>query len=322
MALNKSILFRLNTYFRNKLGLREYRKGWLKGDCPACSKRDKYGVNLSQNRTNCFVCGYSKRPFDVMLEFENLSNKTEGVKFLIEFKESEFVIENDYKRPEQKTITLPEGYKLLSIGDSIWGKSARNYLKKRGFNIDKLSLEGVGYCTTGPRQGYIILPFYTAGKLTYYHARKFIGNGPKFNNPTIDEIGVGKSLVIYNHDALFMYKTVYVVESVLNAKTLGDKAVAIGGKSISPWQLNEFIKSKVENFILILDPDAIKESLEQALKLAFHKKVKVVLLPPEKDVNDIGKELTLVKVFKTRKQGYNDLLKMKKYYEKPEYTHN
>lgn len=315
MALNKSIIFRLNTYFRQRLGMREYRRGWMKGDCPHCGKKDKYGVNLSQDRTNCFVCGYKEKPLQSLMEIEQIDNRSLAIKFLLDFKESEFaIIKEDYQRPEQKVVSFPESYRPLNMGDSMWGKSARSYMSRRGFDIDKLSIEGVGYCTTGPRGGYIILPFYTAGQLTYYHARKYLGNGPKFNNPTVDELGIGKSQVIYNHDALFMYKTVYVVESVLNAKTLGDKGVAIGGKAISAWQLNEFIKSPVENFILILDPDAIKEAAQQAMKLAYHKKVKIVILPEGKDVNDIGKGSTLIKVFKSRYLSYNQILNL--FYDK------
>ena len=83
------------------------------------------------------------------------------------------------------------------------------------------------------------------------------------------------------------------------------------GKAISRYQLNELIKSPVKRFIILLDPDAISYAIDLALKLVNFKKVKVVQLPEGKDVNDLNKKNTLNLVYKTRYQGYKDLIKLK-----------
>ena len=162
---------------------------------------------------------------------------------------------------------------------------ARNYLKRRGFNIDELARKGWGYCNEGKYLGYVIIPFTEHGQLTYFNARLYMGAGPKYNNPEVDITGLGKSFIIYNADALEIYKTVYICEGA--------------------------IKSPVEKFIILIDPDAKDKALDLAFKLVPFKKVKVVFLPDNEDVNSLGKRKTLEYVRKTTYQTYQELLTIK-----------
>ena len=157
----------------------------------------------------------------------------------------------------------------------------------------------------------MIIPFHENGKLVYFNARLFIGNGPKYNNPETSDTGLGKSFIIYNKDALSMYRMVYLCEGALNAETMGERGIASGGKAVSRYQINEIIKSPVERIIILLDPDAKDKAIELALKLVNYKKVKVVFLPEGTDVNDIGKKKTLKLVYSTPYQDYNKLLTLK-----------
>lgn len=312
--LNKNTKRKLTDYFMSRLGMFEYRRGWLKGDCPSCGKQFKFGVNISQNRTNCFYCKYNKRPFDVMMDIERITDYNEARLFLSKFDGRDFVesptlIEEKFSAEENKT--LPDGFKLITDGKSQLARSARKYLEGRGFDIKELARSGWGYGTEGDYFGYIIIPFYQEGKMKYFITRAFMSNGPKFNNPKADDYGIGKSMLIYNVDCLQIYKTVYIVESVMNAKTLGDNAIAIDGKKISRYQLNVLIKSSVERFIIILDPDAYQEAIELAIDLFNYKMVKVVKLPDGVDVNDIGRKRTLHYVYKNRYLSYTDLIQKK-----------
>lgn len=308
--MNKQIMKRLNTYFQKRVGMFVYKRGWLKGDCPSCGKEKKFGVNLGQNRTNCFVCGYKKKPFEVMMDIEGFGNKSEGTSYLLNFEELE-VIEYiaDINKNEHKIAYLPPHFKSIMVGESQYAKSARSYLKGRGFDIEKLALSGWGYCTEGKWKGYIIMPFYHRGNLIYFNARLYLGSGTKHNNPPADEFGVGKNQIIYNIDALYKYKRIYLVESVMNAETLGDRAISIGGKTISQSQLTTIIRSQVEEVVIILDDDAIKYAIKLAMELCFYKKVKLIEVPENKDVNDLGKVETLKRVFREDFTNYNKLLK-------------
>lgn len=313
MQFNKKIAYRLNTYFKTRVGMFDYRRGWMKGDCPFCGKNQKFGVNLSSGRTFCFVCEYKRSPFNAMMEIERFSTKTAAMKFLMDFDERE-VIEPIYEKYEEKDAVLPEGYKLILFGDNFHAKAARSYLKKRGFDLNELALSGWGFSSRGKYAGHIIMPFYSGGELFYFNARRYMGDGPKHNNPTTEMFGIGKSLIIYNVDALSAYKKVYIVESVMNAATLGDQAVSLGGKSISGYQRSIIIKSDIEEAVIILDSDANAQAVKQACDLAMHKRVKIVFMPEGEDVNDIGKKATMKRVHKHRWLTYNDILKLKLQY--------
>src|SRR5690606_20249091 len=126
----------------------------------------------------------------------------------------------------QKPAELPVGFTLLSLGNSMVSKSARKYMRERGFKIKELSMMGIGYCARGEYKYRIIIPFYEAGRLIYFNARQFIELGSKFKNPAIEDFGIGKNMLMYNVDALAIYNKIYLVESATNAITLGNNAVA------------------------------------------------------------------------------------------------
>jgi len=172
-----------------------------------------------------------------------------------------------------------------------------------------MALKGWGYGTKDEYFGYIIIPFYAVGKLIYYNARKYIGSGPKYSNPKIEDFGLGKSLIMYNMDALAMYDTVYLVEGAINAETIGDQGIATGGKKVSHYQLSMINKSDVDRVVILLDPDAIEDAVKVGLEMAYHKQIKLIVLPEETDVNDIGHDKTMGLVESADWLSYNKLLK-------------
>lgn len=318
--LSKKLKDRLYSYFTNRLGMFDYTRGWLKGNCPACGAENKFGVNLSSNRSHCFKCEYVDRPLEVVGFVERLdANGTKKYLNGIEGIEYKDPIVIEYER---KPVNLPVGYCNIMDGDHFLGLLARNYLRGRGLNVKKLSRKGFGYCSEGPLFGYIVLPYYMNGELIYYSTRRLLSIGPKFDNPKIEDFGIGKSSLIYNIDALNYYSTIYVVESVFNAETIGDNAIALAGKSISSWQLSTLIKSPATNFIILLDPDAYEYAITLAMQLINFKRVKVVLLPDNQDVNSWGRDNTLTRVRKTRYQEYKELLKLKNAQARAQHTHN
>jgi 5S rRNA maturation endonuclease (ribonuclease M5) len=212
---------------------------------------------------------------------------------------------------ERKPVYLPDGFRLLTQGSSQLSRSIRRYVESRGFRCEELAKHGVGYCAGKEMFGYLIIPFYYEGELRYYNARAVLSKGPRYNNPTKDITGLGKEFIIFNHDALNLYNSLYICEGAINALTIGERAIATMGKAISAYQVNELIKSPVERFILLLDPDAKHYAINLALKLAHYKKVKVVFLPEGKDVNDLGKSKTLKYVYNTHYQSYQELIQLK-----------
>ena len=307
--LNKIIRTKLYSYALKRLGLREYRRGWLKGNCPDCGRIDKFGMNLSRNRTNCFVCGFHPSPVRLVMDMEGFSNFQETWNYLEAYEGREY-LEPIIERIERIDTVLPDGFKSLVLGDSRLAKTARNYVSGRGFDPEEMAYKGWGYGTRGDYFGYIIIPFYAGGKLIYFNGRRFVGMGPKYMNPKIEDFGLGKSLIMYNIDALALYQTIYLVEGVINAQTMGDQGVATGGKKISHYQISMLIKSDVENVIILLDPDAMEDAIKVSLELTYHKNLKLIELPEGKDVNDIGQKRTLRYVNRSRWLNYNDLINL------------
>ena len=313
MKITNQFKSRLKTYFIKRLGAFDYKHGWMKLPvCPYCHRELKMGVNLSMYRTNCFRCNEHPNPSQLVMDIEGFETYHELINFLNsgKFDELEFH-EEKVELAEAKPLYLPEGFRILNIGQSQVAKSIRGYVKSRGFVISELSKHGVGYATKGAYFGYLIIPFYYRGQLRYYNARNVIGQGPRYNNPNKDITGVGKEFIIFNYDALEMYRSVFVCEGALNALTMGDRGIATMGKAISAYQVNELLKSSCERFIILLDPDAKKYAINLALKLVAYKKVKVVFLPEGKDVNDLGRKETLRLVYQTRYQSYQDLIQIR-----------
>lgn len=311
----------LLSYFTNRWGMFEYTRGWLKGNCPECGAENKFGVNIGTNRVHCFRCDFRNTPIFTVSLIEkvtipaayNIIKAFDGY----EFYESSPIVY------ERTPVILPEGYRRLSSGTSQIARSARNYIeKKRGLDVAKLSSKGFGYCDSGKLFGYIIMPFYVKGKLVYYQTRNFMANGPKFNNPKIEDFGIGKSNLIYNIDSLWLYYNVNIVESVFNAETIGDNTIALSGKSISEWQWTTILSSPVKRVTIILDPDAYyTKALPLALQLSSYKLVKIVNLPDNQDVNSYGRTRTMLIKRREAYKSYNELLKMKHEYERSRNTY-
>lgn len=315
--LNSKIKGRLHKYFQIKLGAFDYKHGWMKSNCPYCGRELKFGINLGLNRCNCFVCGSHPSTIDLVMYLEHIETYTEVLRFLDQEKFSGYVFKEEaVELKSSKPVYLPDGFKLLNQGNSTLAKSARAYIKKRGFDPEELSKMGWGYGTKGKYFGYLIIPFHERGQLIYFNARLFLGNGPKYNNPDTTDSGLGKSFIIYNKDALDMYRSIFVCEGAINAQTMGPRGIATGGKAVSRYQVNEILKSPVERVIILLDPDAKLYAIDLALKLVMYKKVKVVFLPDGKDANDMGRDRVLKLVYREHYQSMNELLYIKQSIQK------
>lgn len=312
---NNNIKSKLNQYFLQNMGMYPYKRGWIKGDCPECGKPEKFGVHLGQNRSNCFVCGYTQKPINIVMAQENFTNVEEAYNFLRAFDGITYLEPKNYIAAEEKEVKLPESYRLITFGNSMVAKVARKNLEKRGFDILKLAMAGIGYCTTGDYENRIIIPFYEGGKLVYFNARRIFAEGSKFKNPSAEEFGIGKSLLIFNIDALAVYRKIYLVESATNSLTLGGNAIAIGGKDLSNYQASKILQSPVEYVVIGLDSDAWGKAIEAALKLTPYKKVKLLRMPEDEDINDIGSKATRKLEKQSKFLSYGELIRLKNEYE-------
>lgn len=295
MKYTEKLTTKFYHYLIHQLDLKVSTKGFYRGNCPYCEGHYTFGVNFENGRGNCFKCDIKPTLVDLTKFLNNFETFREVIDFINLGEDYEVI---SFKKPKKentiiKAMALPDGYLRIDQGDSTYGKVARNYLvNKRGFSLKKLIEKNIGYAETGKYSGYIIIPYFVMGSLVYFTTRKFIGNGPKFNNPPEEEYGIGKSQLIYNQDSLFMYNHVYTLESATNAITLGDNTIALGGKSISSYQKYLILKSPVQKITIILDRDAWDKAYTLGLSLANQKEVRVWVPPDDRDVNQLGRKIT------------------------------
>ena len=251
MKITNKFKAQLYNYFISRLGGYRYRRGWMRiPTCPYCGREQKLGVNLSMYRTNCFRCNAHPSPAQLIMDIEGFTEYHELINFLNngQFDELQFK-EEKIELAESKPLYLPEGFRNISIGDSQLAKSIRGYIKKRGFNPDQFSRFGIGYGTMGTTYGYLIIPFYYQGQLKYYNARNVIGKGPRYNNPDKDITGLGKQFIIFNHDALEMYRSVFICEGALNALTMGDRGIATMAKLLVSTKSMNYLNPNAKDIL-------------------------------------------------------------------------
>jgi DNA primase len=310
-----SIRGKLYNYFKAQFNLKKSTKGFIRGNCPVCLGNNTFGVNVFRNRVNCFRCGIKTTPIAFIRDQQGLDRNLEAYEYIQKLDLSDYMPlekEEIIVRTKSKTsITLPESFVSVALAQGIIGKAVVATLKRRGFKPFELALRGVGYCTKGEFAGYIIIPYFDKGRLIYYTARRFMGIGPKFKNIQEEEAGIGKNYILYNKDSLYIYKKIYIVESITNAWTLGDNAVVLAGKTMSSYQFNTIIKAPCKSIVIALDPDALDNAIGMALKFVDFKRVKILILPEGKDVNDLGKQAVKAIEKEAKYLSYSDIISLK-----------
>lgn len=197
-------------------------------------------------------------------------------------------------RPEfspeaQSTVTLPAVQSLFE--NSVIGERVRNYLIDRKLDISTLDDKGWGFSMEGKWIGRIIIPFKIKGKLVYYIGRSFVGDSPKYLNPISSDVGVGKSDIFYNQDALYTETSGFLVEGVMDAETIGNNCVASLGWKLSMKQVSLIANSRWKELHIVPDWNFQSQAVSTALYFRHQMDVYIHSLPDgAKDVNECGFE--------------------------------
>ena len=312
-------------YFKDTyvLGKRS-AKGWFSLNCPFCGKDHKGAVNIEWGYFKCWSCSAACNVAQFVQETEHVDYYTakQILNSVVPSSLDLDILSDIVTDTISSAVTLPDGWQSIIDGEGIMGDRARRYLESRGYDLEVLDFKGFGYCNkhhedkTKDFFGYIIVPFKKDGILSYYLGRDYIGNFLRYKNPPIDFVGVGKSEVIYNEEALHLYKTVYIVEGWSDAEMIGKRGTATLGWNMSKTQLDKYFKSAADKLVFI--PDAGTDSAtgqsyyQKAMHVAMgfiesNKRVFVVdlngLKEGAKDVCEIGWE----RVFKHYKEHTQQL---------------
>jgi DNA primase len=326
------------SYFKRRFVIKKTTQNWHGMECPfQCrgseGKPNKFAVKFEWERTKCWLCGYSATIPEFVMDYE-----------AVDYPEARDILTSEqdigvdaevlysYQAIIKSSVSLPHGFKSLMDGDTIIGVRARNYVKSRGFDPEKLDMKGWGYCNEhyvnddDPEAykkdyyGYLIIPFKADGVLTYYIGRYFMGETKmKYKNPAADQFGVGKSEILYNEDALHLHDEIWIVEGAIDAETMGDFVVASMGWNLSTIQKSKILKSKAKSLVFVPDKknetkDFYLEAVKTAMYFMDHKDVYVIdvdrMAGDGKDINELGKAAFIEERKKTKKMTYSKIMEI------------
>lgn len=179
-------------------------------------------------------------------------------------------------------IELPEtAYPIENLQIPQMRTATINYMSSRGIGYDRLVKNHVYYGI-----GEVIFPYIEFGEIVYWQSRSIVDK--IFNFPPNSQ----KENFIYGIDNCNFKGELIIVESIIDAITIDDNTLAIGGSSISKQQLKKIQFLEPEKIIVAPDNDkAGRNMLKQAFfklkKIINEDKIYYVFPPKEQDWNDL-----------------------------------
>ena len=143
------------SYIAEHFTLKPSTNNWHILDCPFCGKKKKGAINFSTERYKCWSCGEGCNLFTFIRNTsdEDLHVLIKTINALPESDIDYAIVEQDipykYSSVVSNSVTsfsLPSGYIPIMFGEDRYAKMARNFLRKRGFDLEYLSRLGFGYC--------------------------------------------------------------------------------------------------------------------------------------------------------------------------------
>ncbi len=280
-------------------------KGQISFDCPVCSYdikgldhgdgKGNFEVNYYMGVYKCWSCSETMGTHGSINKLFNKwgNRRTRQTWQLIG---GDFIKKTERK---YKKVTLPKEFTTFKEGIklSIPYKEAYNYLKKRGISDDIINKFNIGYVSEGKYSGRVIVPSYDDdNNLNYFVSRSYVGHKNKYKNPEAE-----KDKIIFNEHLINWDEDVYLVEGVFDMFFINN-SIPILGKSVSEKLWTMLYEKTNANIIICLDGDAWEDAKKLYRKLEGGRltgKVKLIKLPKDKDVGELGgikglKQITLL----------------------------
>jgi len=259
--------------------------------CPKCKHpKKKLSINVDKNVFKCWICEYSGKDVSSLLRYYGESgsaNKWRELTGKVEITAFDDLFSTDKRGAEQKKISLelPKGFRFLGKDNGDLDIAPINYLKSRGLGLDDVYKWRIGYCSEGVHAGRIIIPsFDSSGELTYYIARSYGDQWPKYMNPKCNKD------VVFNELNIDWDEDVVLVEGAFDA-IKASNAIPLLGSTLR--ETSFIFKSIVDNkkeIYLALDPDAKQKALKIAKKfLQYGLSVYMIDVRGYEDVGSMSK---------------------------------
>ncbi len=227
-------------------------------DCPFCGddyKQHLY-ISIDKQTSHCFRCGYSSSWIGLVMDVTGLPYyQAIGELYVvpkIRGNLKDGIVDRFTQRgcPDEVDgyltgFSLPDDFEILVSQNTNLARSAKKYLKGRGFSTWHWKWYRLGIA---PSQGWrVIIPI----EQDYWQARAIHDwDAPKYLNPK-DEAGD----VIFNSSALDLYDQVVICEGAFSAMAVGENAVALIGKEPTRSKIERLMATDVEKYIIALEPN-------------------------------------------------------------------
>jgi DNA primase len=247
------------TILKSAFGEARRSKDELLFYCPFCKHhKQKFSINTDTDKYKCWVCdirGANIRrvlkkyvTISVLFEWDKITGR-------LNIGELESMFELQAKHAETMVDLPNEFFSLANKNLPKTALSAIKYLQDRGLSRKDVLKWKIGYCSSGPFEGRVVVPSFNAqGFCNYYIARSTTDAWPKYMNPEASKD------ICFNELYLDWDKDVTLVEGVFDAVKC-DNAIPLLGSTLSPDSL--LFKKIVFNdptLYIALDPDAEKKA--------------------------------------------------------------
>jgi ribosomal protein L37AE/L43A len=278
------------------------RKGEVAHHCPFCGHhKKKLQINIPTGKWHCWVCNARGSHLTTLLRKLNASHADISSIHVI-------YDSNPYTDalPEPTTVVElpPEFTKVIDVpSNKLLHRRVLAYLRGRGITLDECIKYNIGYANGGAYHERLIIPSYdSTGQLNYFTSRILYEGSFKYKNPD-----VSKNIIIF--DSYIDWKSpIVLVEGVFDAIAIRRNAIPIMGKYIMPSVIQKIIDENVKEVSIMLDADAINDSISHVTKLmSYGIKVKHVI-PNKKDASDMGYDVTNTLISNTKYSDWESVI--------------
>lgn len=279
----------MNTKIQNYFSLiKTTNEGW-KANCPRCEDTTFCFHWSTEKNVGC--CHHASCAW-----YQGSGGVTERrLRAFFSEEDTPYEIPEIIEAAEHADVKLPEEFQLLDNLKNDIRVDLFDYFHSRRIEKWLLRKARVGYCRTGKFWGYIIMPvFNDEGEVAWWQGRRYKNRTPKFYNPASSQ----KTDLLYRLSSPKKPHRIVLVESIINSWTLAKESEskrnvvgALLGKTMSEAQMDIILSKEkwVEEAVVALDPDALREAVALAEKLCpVIPKVKIMRVPEGEDINTLG----------------------------------
>lgn len=285
---------------------KSFGKGEYYYYCPFCHHYNpKLAININKRKWQCWKCGAKGGTLFSLLKKLNVDKDHLSAFSSILSEELPKYKEND---DSVALLSLPTEYiPLCDPPKTLTGKHAKAYLVRRGYTDADILRYNIGYCEEGRYQNRVIIPSYDAsGMINFFVGRDIYGNS------SLSYLIPSVSRDIIGFDYYINWKCpIYITEGVFDAMAVKRNSIPLFGKTLSKKLQEKIIHEGVNEVYLILDTDALKDTVMIAEKFMAQGITVFVVEMPGKDPSELGFEHMQKIIKASRPMTFMDLMQYK-----------